>query len=117
MQDGVAPSGLVPNVNPQPQGFVSLHPVLLYYGALPLDPAGIETVARIIDRILKGFKVKAQGVVKRSPEICDVNVRLGLKARQVLKNKNDESITPGNKLLDSTIVRLCDCTTRQFRKE
>ena len=29
-------------------------------------------------------KVKAQGEVKRSPEIYDVNVKLGLKARQVL---------------------------------
>jgi len=64
--------------------------MLFSYGALPLDPAGIETVARIINRILKGFKLKAQGVVKRSPEIYDVNVKLGLKARQVIKNNNDE---------------------------
>ena len=38
-------------------------------------------------RILKGFKILAQGEVKRSPEIFDVNVKLGLKARQVINNK------------------------------
>ena len=38
-------------------------------------------------RILKGFKVLAQGEVKRSPVIYDINVKLGLKARQV-NNKN-----------------------------
>ena len=49
MQECVAPLGLVPNVNPQPQGFVSLHPVLLYYGALPLDLPGKEIAMRIIN--------------------------------------------------------------------
>ena len=38
--------GLVPDINPLTQDFVSLHPVLLYYGALPLDPPGFSALAR-----------------------------------------------------------------------
>ncbi len=47
-------------------------------------------------RILKGFKVKAQGEVKRSPGIQDVNIKLGLKARQVMKNEKLKSQIKNN---------------------
>jgi len=57
MQEGAAHTGLVPDVNSHAQGFVSLHPELFSYGALPLDPAGIEDVVSITNRILKGFRV------------------------------------------------------------